>query len=80
MIPYAAFPFKRLPENKKERNNMNTKQARHTEPMKAFALHIRLDDECRDILRMYCEQKGVSKAEALREGIARLKGTLKNEY
>ena len=56
---------------------MNIKYAQRTENPKKFALHVRLDDECSAILNMYCEKLGITRAQAMREGISRLKGYLK---
>lgn len=44
---------------------------------KSNPIHVRLDDETRDILEMYCKQEQVPKTEGIRRGIHRLKSDLK---
>ena len=43
------------------------------------AINVRLDDECVDILKKYSEQKHITKVEAVREGIRKLKPELKEK-
>lgn len=44
---------------------------------KSNPIHVRLDNETKDILEAYCEQEKVSKAEGIRRGIHRLKSEIK---
>lgn len=40
---------------------------------KSLSFNIRLDAECEEILKAYCEKHNVKRAEAIREGIKLLK-------
>lgn len=40
---------------------------------KSNPLHVRLDDECFNILKDYCEQENIPLSEGIRRGIARLR-------
>ncbi len=59
-----------LPEKKK--------MGRPTDNPKGISTHVRLDAECENILTQYCEQEHVSKMEAIRRGIKKLKDELRN--
>lgn len=50
---------------------------RPTDNPKGSPIHVRLDAESEDILNRYCEQENVSKMEAARRGIKKLKSDLK---
>ena len=58
-----------LPEKKK--------MGRPTDNPKEYPIHARLDEEANAILLAYCEQEEVSKMEATRRGIKKLKDDLK---
>ncbi len=60
---------KRLPNKKK--------MGRPTDNPKDTSMHVRLDSECVDILKRYCTQEDVGRAEAVRRGIVCLKDKLK---
>ena len=53
------------------------KLGRPTDNPKGTPMHVRLDAECTEILQAYCEQESVSKMEATRRGIKKLKDDLK---
>lgn len=53
------------------------KIGRPTDNPKGSQIHVRLDVESEDILNRYCEQENVSKMEAARRGIKKLKSDLK---
>ena len=53
------------------------KRGRPTDNPKSKPIHIRLDSECENILERYCEQKSVSRAEAVRRGIKKLESDIK---
>lgn len=55
----------------------SSKMGRPTDNPKYTPLFVRLDQECREILTAYCEEKNVNKAEAARRGIKKLKDDLK---
>lgn len=55
----------------------SSKMGRPTDNPKDTPLFVRLDQECREILAAYCEEKNVNKAEAARRGIKKLKDDLK---
>ena len=58
-------------------DNLGTKMGRPTDNPKGTSVHVRLDKKCTDILKLYCEQKKTSKAEAIRKGIILLGYTIK---
>ena len=55
------------------------KTGRPTDNPKGSPIHVRLDAESEAILNRYCKQEGVSKMEAARRWIKRLKSDLKEE-
>ena len=55
----------------------NKKMGRPTDNPKGTSIHVRLDEEAKLILNEYCEQKQVTKMEATRRGIKKLKDDLK---
>lgn len=63
---------------KSEVNNLpkEKKLGRPTDNPKGVSTHVRLDAECNSILAQYCEQRRVSKMEAIRQGIKKLKDDL----
>ena len=61
-------------ENLPEKNKMG----RPTDNPKSVSMHVRLDKEADLILKKYCEQKKVSKMEATRRGIKKLKDDLQD--
>ncbi len=52
------------------------KMGRPTENPKPYRAVVRFDEECKDILENYCEQKEVNQMEAIRRGIKKLKADL----
>lgn len=54
-----------------------TKIGRPTDNPKDKSLFVRLDTESSEILDAYCDEKQVTKAEAARRGIKKLKNDLK---
>ena len=57
----------------------NPKMGRPTDNPKDKTLFIRLDNESSEVLEAYCEQRQVTKAEAARRGIKKLKNDLEKE-
>lgn len=55
------------------------KMGRPTTNPKTAPIHVRLDNECVEILDKYTEQNQVTRVEAIRRGIKRLKDSLKEE-
>ncbi len=53
------------------------KMGRPTDNPKDKSLFVRLDGESNDVLDAYCKQEQVTKAEAARRGIKKLKDDLK---
>lgn len=53
------------------------KMGRPTVNPKPYRIAVRLDNESKEILDAYCEQKQVNQMEAARRGIKKLKGDLK---
>ena len=52
---------------------MNAKIGRPTKNPKEERITVRLDAECSQILRYFCEKENLKRAEAVRIGIKRLK-------
>lgn len=44
---------------------------------KSNPIHVRLDEESKDILEKYCEQENVPKTEGIRRGILKLRSDIK---
>lgn len=55
---------------------MSPRTGRPTDNPKQERITVRLDNEANQILRLYCEQKLVDKAEAIRRGIKKLAGEI----
>lgn len=53
------------------------KMGRPTDNPKGQSTHVRLDAECVEVLTQYTAQEGVTKMEAIRRGIKKLKDDLK---
>lgn len=49
------------------------KIGRPTDNPKTNRITVRLDAECENILKKYCDDNGKDKAEAIRDGIKKLK-------
>ncbi len=56
---------------------MSPRTGRPTTNPKSGSVNIRLDAKSENILLAYCEQEGVTKAEAVRQGIKMLESKLK---
>ncbi len=52
--------------------NKKRKMGRPTDNPKKYAIHVRLDKECHEILTAYSEKHNVSKTEAVRLAIKNL--------
>ncbi len=57
----------------------SSKMGRPTDNPKDKTLFVRLDNESAEVLEAYCEEKQVTKAEAARQGIKKLKDDLKQQ-
>lgn len=55
------------------------KMGRPTDNPKRHEIKARIDDESLQILTDYCKLKGKTKAEAIRDGISRLKPDIETE-
>ncbi len=62
---------------KSEVMEMPSRIGRPTDNPKGKPIHIRLDSKSETILQEYTEQEKVSRAEAIRRGIAKLENDLK---
>lgn len=62
---------------KSEVRIVSPKTGRPTDNPKGKPVHIRLDSKSELILEQYTEQEQVSKAEAIRRGIAKLENDIK---
>lgn len=49
------------------------KMGRPTDNPKSKPVHVRLDDECSEVLDAYCNKNGISRTEGIRRGIRKLK-------
>lgn len=47
-----------------------------SENPKSNPIHVRLDNETKEILEIYCEQEKIPKTEGIRRGIHRLKSDI----
>lgn len=56
---------------------MSPRTGRPTDNPKGTPIHVRLDKESEEILSAYCKQENVSKMEAARRGIKKLKSDIK---
>ncbi len=53
------------------------KMGRPTDNPKRDPIHVRLDEECLELLAVYCAQEQVHRTEAIRRGIRKLRDDLK---
>ena len=53
------------------------KMGRPTDNPKTHQMTVKFDDECKEIIENYSEQENVSKMEAVRRGVKKLKDDLK---
>lgn len=44
-----------------------------SENPKSSPIHVRLDEECKEVLEQYCTQEQIAKTEGIRRGILKLK-------
>lgn len=56
---------------------MSPRTGRPTENKKGAPIHVRLDEKSTEILDKYSKQEDVSRAEAIRRGIAKLECDIK---
>ena len=56
---------------------MSPRTGRPTDNPKSERITVRLDEEAKETLNAYCEQENVDRAEAIRQGIKKLKSELK---
>ena len=56
---------------------MSPRTGRPTDNKKGSPIHVRLDDKSTIILDKYTKQENVSRAEAIRRGIAKLESEIK---
>lgn len=61
------------PRNKGGEEMKNRNVGRPTDNPKFQSIHVRLDEECKEILENFCTQKKIPRAEAIRRGIKKLK-------
>lgn len=62
-----------------EENRKNSNHGRRkSENPKSIPIQVRLDMECKDILKQYCKQEEISEAEGIRKGIKKLLKELKS--
>lgn len=66
-----------MADKRKEVVKMSPRTGRPTNNPKSDRITVRLDKESTQVLRDYCEQEKVEKAEAIRRGIAKLKPEIK---
>lgn len=56
---------------------MSPRTGRPTDNPKGERITVRLDEQSANIMKKYCEQEGIDKAEAVRRGLKRLESELK---
>lgn len=56
---------------------MSPRTGRPTNNPKSGSVNIRLDAESENILKIYCMQENITKAEGVRQGIKMLEGKIK---
>lgn len=56
---------------------MSAKMGRPSTDPKSVRISVRLNDECANVLKEYCEKNGVTVSEAVSEGVRRLKTDIK---
>lgn len=56
---------------------MSPRTGRPTDNPKQERITVRLDEQSSDILKSYCKQETVEKAEAIRRGIKKLEADIK---
>lgn len=66
-----------MADKRKEMKKMSAKLGRPTSNPKEERITVRLDKESSGILNDYCEQQDIGKAEAIRQGIKKLKDDIK---
>lgn len=62
---------------KKRGDIMKPKLGRPTDNPKRVSVHVRIDKECEDIIERYSKQENISRMEAVRRGIKKLKPDIK---
>lgn len=76
---WASLVYNSLMGFESEVMRVSPRTGRPTDNPKGVPIHVRLDKESEEILNKYCEQENVSKMEAARRGIKKLKSDLKSE-
>lgn len=56
---------------------MSPRTGRPTDNPKSNPIHVRLDAETEEILKKYCNQEGLTRAEGIRKGIKKLRSDIK---
>lgn len=56
---------------------MSPRTGRPTDNPKRYRVNVRIDEQCQAILEKYCEQRKISKMEAVRQAIKKLENELK---
>ncbi len=56
---------------------MSPRTGRPTDNPKGERITVRLDEQSANIMKKYCEQEGIDKAETVRRGLKRLESELK---
>jgi hypothetical protein len=62
---------------KRKEGEMSPRTGRPTDNPKSGKITVRLDDESMRIMKEYCDQKSVERAEAVRRGIKKLDSEIK---
>ena len=56
---------------------MSPRTGRPTDNPKSNPIHVRLDNECKEILDLYCKQENIKQTEGIRRGIKMLASEIK---
>lgn len=76
---YTTEEIVEIIDNITEEEIMSPRTGRPTDNPKPYRISGRLDEECKQILTKYCEQKNVNQMEAIRRAIKKLETELENK-
>lgn len=66
-----------MEDKRKEVCEMSPRTGRPTDNPKSNKITVRLDEESTRIMKQYCEQESIEKAEAVRRGLKKLEADIK---
>ena len=75
---YMNYAIYRATKKRGEKVSPRTGRPKSNNP-KSNPIHVRLDDETKEILENYCNQEKIAKTEGIRRGIHRLRPDIKKD-